>query len=378
MATSCPVLGNIFSEVRADRLVAIVLLLQVHGRMTAADLAERLEASERTIRRDLDALCVAGVPIYPQRGRGGGWTLIGGHRIDLSGLTADEAQALLLAADSGTGVLGPGFSEGLAAARRKVLAALPEGLRDRVGAAAGAVLVDRARWGLRHGSPPGSPTAGAGPSAQGSAETGEELTHLASLRRAVSAGRQAVIGYEPPGRPAAERWVHPLGLVCKRGVWYLVAATPAGLRSYRLSRVRSVRMLDDPVVAPDGFDLADAWAAIQQSLSERVPAPVVVEARVATAALRRLRATVGAWWSVEELGPVPGEEEPWTDVLMKFPTVAVAASELISLGEHIEIGSPPEVRAELAERGRRLLERYGPTAPANDGAIVVQGGARRG
>ena len=334
---------------RADRLVAIVLLLQVHGRMTAADIAERLETSERTIRRDLDALCVAGVPVYPQRGRGGGWALLGGHRIDLTGLTADEAQALLLATDPGTGTLGPGFAEGLAAARRKVLAALPEGLRDRVDAAAGAVLVDRTRWG--RGAVPGGPGA---------------VEHLAALRRAVLAAHQVVIVYEPPGRPAEERRVHPLGLVCKREVWYLVATAPAGLRTYRLSRMREVVVTEDPVVHPDGFDLAEAWAGIQRSLSERMPAAVPVEALVAPSAVRRLRATVGSWWTVEELTPgeLPAEEgDDRLAVRIRFPTVGAAAAELAGFGDQVEVRSPPEVRAELADRGRRLLARYGPSEP---------------
>ncbi|MGH9092716.1 MAG: helix-turn-helix transcriptional regulator, partial [Acidimicrobiales bacterium] len=97
---------------RADRLVAILLLLQVRGRMTVPELASELETSERTIRRDLEALSYAGVPVYSQRGRGGGWQLLGGHRIDLSGLTATEAQALLLATDPGAVTAGPDLADG--------------------------------------------------------------------------------------------------------------------------------------------------------------------------------------------------------------------------------------------------------------------------
>ena len=329
--------------------MAIVLLLQVHGRMTAPDIAERLETSERTIRRDLEALCMAGVPLFPQRGRNGGWSLLGGHRIDLTGLTADEAQALLLATDPGSTTLGPGFAEGLAAARRKVMAALPAELRDRLQAAAGTMLVDRTRWG------PGDVAAdGEGRTS----DTTGDARHLADLRRAVLASRQVVVVYEPPRRPAEERRLQPHGLVSKRGIWYLVATAPAGLRTYRVSRIRSVEVTDQPVARPEGFDLAETWAEIQRRFSELAPTMVTVAADVTPAAMGRLRGSVGRWWAVEESGPGEGGR---VRVEMRFPNVKTAARELIGHCEDVEVVAPPEVRAELAGMGRRLAERY--TAP---------------
>ncbi|MHB8669058.1 MAG: helix-turn-helix transcriptional regulator [Acidimicrobiales bacterium] len=335
---------------RADRLVAILLMFQLHGRLTAVELAERLETSERTVRRDLDALCMAGVPLHSQRGRGGGWTLVGGHRMDLTGLTAEEAHALFLATGPGTSAaLGPGVGQGLTAARRKVLAALPEPLRAQVEAAGAFVLIDQSRWGrAADGGTSRSPVV--------------EDPHLAALRSAVLGGVQAMISYEPPGRPAEDRRVQPHGLVCKRGVWYLVATAPGGLRTYRLSRVRSVVVTDEAVEPPAGFDLAEAWAGVQRQLAARMAA-VVAEVTVAPNSLRRLRATVGVWWSVEETGAA---DDGRTQVTIRFPSVAVAASELAALGDHVEVGSPEEVRAEMAEIGRRLASRYG--GPARPGA----------
>ena len=332
--------------VRADRLVAIVLLLQVHGRLTAAQIAEHLETSTRTVRRDLDALCVAGVPVYPQRGRGGGWVLLGGHRIDLSGLTADEAQTLLLATDSASATLGPGFGEGLAAARRKLIAALPEPLRDSVEAARGSVLVDRTRWGPGASDP--------APAGAADERTGDP-SHLNALRRAVLSGHQVVVGYEPPGRPVEQRRLHPHGLVCKQGVWYLVATAPAGLRTYRLSRVRSVEVTDQPVSEPPGFDLGQAWSGIQQRLSARAAAALVVESAIDPSALRRLRATVGRWWPVEEVGADRGGR---VRVLIRFPDARLAAIELVPFTSYLEVISPDPVRDELAAMGRTLVESY--------------------
>ena len=340
-------------------MVAVVLLLQARGRMTVPELAAHLEASERTIRRDLEALSLAGVPVYSLRGRGGGWQLLGGHRIDLSGLTADEAQALLLATGPEMATLGPGIAKGLAAARRKVLAALPEALRAQVEAATRTVLVDPSRWGPADASRTGGATGGSehgqavGPAS--SHEAGEE-GHLDALRAAVGAGRQVDLEYEPPGRRPAARRLHPHGLVCKRGVWYLLATSAAGLRTYRVSRVRSVLVTGEPVSRPPDFDLARAWAEVQRGITDRTPAPVAVEADVAPVALRRLRATVGSWWPVEEHG---AGEHGAVRVTMRFPSDAAAAAELAGFGAFVAVREPDAVRAELAAIGEGLLAAYG-------------------
>ncbi len=336
---------------RADRLVAVLLLLQMHGRMTVPQLARRLETSERTIRRDLEALCMSGVPLYSQPGRNGGWDLLGGHRIDLTGLTTREAQALLLAADAGSATLGPAFAEGMMAARRKLLAAFPAGLRERAQAAAGAVIVDLTRWGPGQGD-------GKEPATreEGSPE------HLATLSAALLAGRQIDALYEPPGRPPEPRRLHPRGLVCKRGVWYLVASAPAGLRTYRVSRVRSVTVADELVDQPVGFDLAEAWAGIQRRFSERVPDLVTVSARATPSGLGCLRGSVGRWWPLRE-GAVG--EDGRARVEMRFPSPRVAARELAHV-EGVEVVEPAAVRAELAALGRVLVERYTPLDATDD------------
>ena len=336
---------------RADRLVAIVLLLQTHGRMTVTQIAERLESSERTVRRDLDALLVAGVPLYAQRGRGGGWTLLGGHRIDLSGLKVGEAQALLLATDSGMATLGPGFAEELKAARRKLVAALPEPLREHVGTAAGSLLIDDTHWG------PGTPLESDPHPLPGG--PGDPL-HLEALRRAVGTGRQIDMFYEPPRRLPEARRVHPHGLICKRGTWYLVATAPAGLRTYRVSRVRSVQITAEPVVHPEHFDLAEAWTEIQQTFSAQVPTSVVVKAEVAPRAMRRLRSVVGTRWPLVESERTPVGR---VQVQLRFPSVPLATAELLSFANDLEVVAPAEVRAELASIGARLAERYG-TSPS--------------
>ena len=174
---------------RADRLVAVLLFLQARGRVTAAEVAEELEVSERTARRDLDALAMAGIPVYSQPGRGGGWSLLGGARTDLSGLTAAEARTLFL-------VAGPSASATpqVKAALRKLVRALPEPFRAEAEAAASAVVHRPASWDQhprRRARPP-----------RGVAARGGR-------------GRQIRIVYAGRNRPETERTVHPLGLVSR-------------------------------------------------------------------------------------------------------------------------------------------------------------------
>lgn len=322
-------------------MVAVVLLLQARGRMTVPELAAQLESSERTIRRDLESLSMAGVPVYSLRGRGGGWQLLGGHRIDLTGLTVDEAQSLLLATGPGAEALGPGIGRGLAAARRKVVAALPDALRLQAEAATATILVDPSRWGGSDG---------------GRLPRGSEDGHvLDTLRAAVTAGRQVDGDYEPPGRPVEARRLHPHGLVCKRGVWYLLATSPSGLRTYRVSRMRSVSVTDDPVDRPADFDLARAWAEVQRDVAGRVLSPTVVHADVALVAMRRLRATIGSWWPVEE-GAASGDS---VSVTIRFASAASAAAELAGFGPLVTVRAPEDVRAELAAMGAGLVASYG-------------------
>ncbi|HJX75021.1 MAG TPA: WYL domain-containing protein, partial [Gaiella sp.] len=258
---------------RADRLVAVLLILQARGRVTAAGLADELEISERTARRDLEALAMAGIPVYSQPGRGGGWSLLGGARTDLSGLTAAEARTLFL-------VAGPSASATpqIKAALRKLVRALPEPFRAEAEAAASAVVIDPASWDRTHVPTP---------------------AHLDELQRAVVEGVQVRIVYAAPDRPETERTVHPLGLVAKASVWYLIAATDAGMRTFRLSRVRAVTITEDPAERPEGFDLETHWRSVVAELDEK-RVTFRATARVEAEAIAWLRSSLGNRVSVRE------------------------------------------------------------------------------
>src|SRR5204863_6619018 len=232
--------------VRADRLVAILLLLQARGQVTAAEVAEELEVSERTARRDLEALGMAGLPIYSQQGRHGGWRLAGGGKTDLSGLTAGEARALFLVAGPSSAATTPQVK----AALRKLVRALPEPLRSGAQAASDSVVIDPGGWGERTYSRP-------------------PPEFLDAVQRAVVEGEQVVLGYVARTSERTTRVVHPLGLATKGSTWYLIADTEAGLRTFRVDRMPSVEPTGAPVVRPPGFELAQAWQLITDEIDQR-------------------------------------------------------------------------------------------------------------
>src|SRR3954468_12321716 len=209
-------------RVRADRLMAVLLLLQQREQLTAADVARELEVSERTARRDFDALAMAGVPVYSIQGRGGGWRLVGGARTDLSGLTAGEARALFLVAGPASAA-----TPAVRAALRKLVRALPEPFRAPAEAAATSSVTDPQRWGSSRVErrPP---------------------RFLDELQDAVIRGVQVRLGYVDRDGAETGRTVHPLGVVAKGPWWYLVSTTEAGRRTFRIDRVSSVDPTDEP------------------------------------------------------------------------------------------------------------------------------------
>ncbi len=312
---------------RADRLVAILLLLQARGRVTARALAAELEVSVKTARRDLEALSMAGVPVYAQAGRSGGWSLVGGARTDLTGLTAAEARALFLVAGPSSAV-----TQETRAALRKLVGALPETFRAEAEAAASAVVLDPARWG------------GTGPAGPG---------HLAVLQQAVIDGRQARIAYVDRRGAASERAVHPLGLVHKGASWYLVANTDPGMRTFHVSRIRSVDVLDSPVVRPEGFDLAATWRTVVAQVEER-RRRVRAVVRVSADKVDGLRGQFGADLTALEATP-----DGHVLVEVAGSSAETIAQQLAGWGALLEVVGPADVRRQLVRIATELIGRYG-------------------
>lgn len=311
---------------RADRLVAVLLLMQARGRVTAAELADELEVSVATARRDLEALSAAGVPVYPQPGRGGGWSLVGGARTDLSGLSATEAQALFL-------LVGPAaaVSDEARAALRKLVRALPRPFRADAEAAAGATVIDSTRWGERDRRRP-------------------EMVDL--LQAAVIRRRKVRLTYTNAARERTDRLVDPWGLVDKDDIWYLLAGTERGRRTFRVDRIIEAEPTDRPAGRPDDFTLATAWEQVVGEVERRRSrtwATVLIEAGYVPV----LRDHFGRHCHTE------GElDDGRVRVRLAAPTPLDIARNLAGWGTTVEVVEPESVQAELARIGTELAGRY--------------------
>ncbi|MER5268836.1 WYL domain-containing protein [Actinosynnema sp. NPDC002837] len=315
---------------RADRLMAILLLLQQREQLTAADVARELEVSERTARRDFDALAMAGVPVYSIQGRGGGWRLVGGARTDLSGLTAGEARALFLVAGPASAA-----TPAVKAALRKLVRALPEPFRVQAEAAASSFVMDPQRWGssrIEHRPPP---------------------RFLDDLQDAVIRRVQVRLGYVDGNGAETERTVHPLGIVAKGPSWYLVCHTEAGRRTFRIDRVSSADPTGDPAHRPDDFDLAASWREIADEVDRR-RTPLELQATCAPDGIARLRMVLGD--RLEVGGATTGGR---IEVVIRGYNEYALAGELAGLVEWLEVTGPEGVRDHLAAIGAALVERYG-------------------
>lgn len=314
-------------------MIATLLLLQARGRVTAAELAAELEISVATARRDLEALSSAGVPVYPQPGRGGGWSLVGGARTDLSGLTGPESQALFT-------LVGPGASTSPEAqqAVRKLLRALPSPFRADAAAAAEAVRLDAGSWGEQRRSRP-------------------EVVDV--VQQAVIDRRQVRVDYTNRTGQVSTVLLDPLGLVAKDDLWYLLATREDGpdVRTYRMDRVASVEVTAQPANRPEGFDLAREWQRVVSYVEER-------RARVrATVLVRRrhlwvLRDHFGTYLDVIGDAPAVGDEER-IEVTLAAHTARSLAEQLAGWGSMIEVTGPEDVRRELARIGAELAAAYG-------------------
>jgi len=336
---------------RASRLVNLLLLLQTRGGLTATELARELEVSVRTIHRDVEALSAAGVPIYADRGPHGGIRLVDGYRTRLTGMTADEAEALFL-----SGIPGPAAELGLgtvvAAARLKVLAALPTELRSRASRLVERFHLDAAGW----------------------FQTNEPVPHLALLAQSVWDARLARIEYER-GDGAVVRVIAPLGLVLKGGVWYLVATAEDQIRTYRVSRVLGTVVLDERAPRPQDFDLAAYWTESSAAFERDIPR-VTIEVRLPQARLERLADVVGPA-TVHGAERLVDPDPEWTRLRFAMNWPDEVPGHLLSMGSSLEILAPAEIRERVVATARRIVERYeredpgiGRAGPQGVGAVT--------
>lgn len=323
-----------FSDMRAARLISLLLLLQNRQGMTAAELARELEVSERTVGRDVLALSEAGVPIYADRGRAGGYRLLDGYRSQLTGLARAEAEALFL-----SGLPGPvqdmGLSEAAVSARLKVSAALPTSMSDAAASTAQRFHLDAPAW-FRDAAPP---------------------PPLAAVAEAVWRDRAIHANYQR-GEETVTRRLEPYGLVLKAGVWYVVAHAGSGLRVYRVDRFSDVVVTADEFARPADFDLEKFWTARSIEF-ERSLLRERAKIRVSPRALRRLPKLIEPAAVEEALDSAsPPDDEGWTTLSLPVESWEVGFHQLLRLGADVEVLEPPELRVRMSETAQAVLDRY--------------------
>jgi predicted DNA-binding transcriptional regulator YafY len=317
---------------RASRLVSAVLLLQARGRMTADALAAELGVSVRTVYRDIDSLHRAGVPVYGEAGRDGGYRLVEGYRTQLTGLTSDEAAALwLLALPGPAAELGLGGAASGAAAKLK--AALRDETRGRADAVQQRVHVDLPGW---YSAPDDTP-------------------FLAEVADAVFTQRRLAVRYHRWKAPQdVDRTLEPIGLVLKAGGWYLVARSRGRLRTYRVSQLLDARRVDEHFDRPAGFDLAAYWTAYLADFAARRHRERAT-VRVSPAGLERLRAMVDPAVTVDVTG---SEGDGWLLATVPIESVGYAHDQMLRLGADVEVLAPAALRERLAGTAVSLARFY--------------------
>ncbi|GHF32473.1 MULTISPECIES: helix-turn-helix transcriptional regulator [Streptomyces] len=319
---------------RAARLIKMVLLLQSRSTMTGAELARRLEVSERTVARDVLALSEAGIPVYADRGRTGGYRLIGGYRTRLTGLGRTEAEALFLSGVPAA-LREMGLADAASAARLKVSAALLPELGDAPDSAAQRFHLDAPGWWHPHTPPP----------------------LLPALADAVWDDRRITVRYRRKDAEV-ERELEPYGLVLKAGVWYVAARAGKDFRIYRADRFTDVRPQEECFRRAESFDLAAFWEERAAQFARSILRETVVLRLTPEGARRLPHATdpAAAREAVEQAGAPDGQGR--ITLTLPVESLEVAYEQLLALGPEAEVVEPPELRAQFAEAMSRAAELY--------------------
>ena len=317
---------------RADRLPSLLMILQSQGRRTARELAEELEVSERTIYRDIEALSIAGVPVYAERGPGGGCDLLNSYRISLTGLSEDEVRALFMVSIPAP-LAQLGVSQKLKTALLKLtteMSTTPQHLEQWVRQR---IHLDVVPW----------------------FQPEEPVPHLGTLHQAVNQDRRIHLTYQLHFDARATWMVDPYGLVTKAGIWYLVCAREGKIRVYRVSKVLEAKTLDEHFSRPEDFELAVYWEARCSELEASRPR-YMVKARVSVELLPYLRRYFGG--AVNDLHIQTETREEWLTADLQFETFETARNRILGYGEAIEVLEPEALRLSIIDFASQVVDLY--------------------
>ncbi|MFC4547500.1 helix-turn-helix transcriptional regulator [Paenactinomyces guangxiensis] len=316
---------------RADRLLSILLLLQVHKQMTTGELAKHLEVSDRTIHRDMEALSSAGFPVYAERGKHGGWKLLDDFQTRIIHLNQSEIPVLFLPLPEKL-LKEMGMDKDAKTAQMKLLSFLPEKVREDAENISQRIYLDTASW---HPSIENKP-------------------FLPVLQTALWQNQKVLLTYMRSDGETRERLVHPLGLVAKGNTWYLVASVNDEIRTYRVSRIKDAQLSGETFVRPPQFDLVRYWEESSQQFIKRLPQyHVVVRADPAI---------------VDKL-PYPGrfpkikmldehDRQGWKKISLQFQIEQEACAYIMGFGKQMEILQPEELRTKVQRLAKEILGMY--------------------
>jgi predicted DNA-binding transcriptional regulator YafY len=307
---------------KSTRLLSALMLLQAHGKLSCRELAERLEISERTAHRDMEALSQAGIPVFALRGAHGGWELTKGWRTKVPGLDEAELRALLMAQPSALG--DPKLAAAAERAFGKLMAALPGSLRDQATSMRARLHIDPTGW---------------RPSEQ-------DISMLPIVQDAVARDVKLSFTYRRADGDTAPRTVDPFGVVCKQNIWYLVARATAGMRSYRISRMSQAVALAMKFKRPAKFNLAAHWTRSTAEL-ERQWESYTATLAVAPEAQKSLR----GWYQSSPADGARAREVPsgWVVLDVVFESRSQAHFAAMGFAPRVLVLAPDELRARVRQ-----------------------------
>jgi len=318
---------------RADRLLSLLMLLQTRGRLTARRLAEELEVSERTIYRDIDALSTAGVPVFAERGPGGGCSLLESYRTNLTGLTTPEVQALfMLSIPAPLAQLGVG--QELKAALLKLSAALPAAQRQKEEGSRQRIYLDSSWW----------------------FQAEEAVPFLPVIQQALWSNRKLEMKYRLQFGAEVERVIAPLGLIAKTNIWYLAAQRDELLRVYRVSHVLEARLLEEVFERPPDFDLVAFWKVWATNYEDRPE--YIVTARIAPHLAPELPRYFGEGIRLALAEAGTPDEHGWLTLCLPFESFEAARDRILGLGRAVEVLEPEALRLSVIDFAQQIVTFY--------------------
>lgn len=316
---------------RADRLMNIMILLQNRGKMTAKELANELEVSDRTILRDMDALSNAGIPIVSDRGKEGGWRLLDNFRSKLSGLNIDDIKSLFLF-PSGNLLEDLGLNIQALDTRQKLLAAIPGTFRDEAQAIWERIHIDSSTW----------------------RQSKEKVDTLKTVQQAVWESKKLKIYYEQADGEQKERLIEPLGLVAKGNRWYLVASRNGELRNYRVSRIHRAKVEDETFSRPLNFSLADYWEQSKKEFIKNLP-QYDVQVEIHPAIIQRINFTGKFVQFIQRENP---NEDKWIPATLRFNDQQEAVEFILGFANKMRVISPGDLPDKVITAAISVIEFY--------------------